>query len=1217
VADSSDQRELLEKLAEEFVRRYRNGDRPSLAEYAQAYPEHAAEINDLFPALVMMEDLAPRDESAAESVSSAPVPVGVKDAYRRRIGDYMLLREVGRGGMGVVYEAEQLSLGRRVALKVLTLPPGENPTVLERFRREARAVAQLHHTNIVPVHEVGQYGDHHYYAMQLIVGQGLDEVIKDLRWLRAGRGGPSIPHRTSVAHSLLTARFEAPNLGERQEARDEGREWQGEGSGARDDRPPTGAEVRSVKDTDPSDSASPPSAQLSPLSSASPSEVSLSSTDSRTYYRSVAGLGVQAADALVYAHQRGIIHRDVKPSNLLLDTAGVVWVTDFGLAKTEDPGLTQTGDIVGTARYMAPERFRGICDRRADVYGLGLTLYELITLVPAFDSSDRLALIDQIGHQEPRRPRALDPRIPRDLETIILKAIEKEPARRYQTAEDLANDLRRLLEDRPILARRSSSRERLWRWCRRNPVVAVLVTLVALLLTLVAGVASVYAVRLDHALELTRKAEREALLREAEALIGQAHGTRLSRRPGQRFEALDALGKATAIGRELGQPPKWFDRLRNEAIAALALPDPHITQEFGCLPPGKSWIELNDDFTLYAVATEQGDCTVRRVADDSPTAVLPNLGEPAEARFGSGRILALRGNWPGRFQLWDLRGDAPAQRMNEGGIYQYSFHPHGHQVALARAAGVISIHEVPSGKRLRKFPAREAADAGLRFHPTAPYLATFWYRSRHARIYDLRTGDIVTSVKGPGPGSWGNGCGDWSPDGRTLLVPAGNSGAIEEYAFDVTTAAFQPMGTIPGLHGGGFRITYNPAGDRFVSRGWDGSVHLYDAVSRQRLFSTPSLPIAGERPPRFDGAGHRLAATRVGNRQERVGLWSVADAREYRALIHPGGKQANDLFSPATDLSGRLGALGVEDGVVLFDLHTGRELDHLGVSKRHTSVTFDGNGSLLTNSFEGFFRWPVRQDPANASRLLVGPRERLPFNPGQRHIAVSRDGRIVAQCMWSGYDMERFAGGWILHPSSPAAQCVDPGRGMASCAVSPDGRWVAFGLHKEFIKVYNAVSRECVWQSPPGQGSDYCGFSRDGRWLVTNLDGGRLYAVNSWQAGPQLGPGIPWDVTTDLAILGCPDGIYRLVNPATGRELARLEDPELNNYPAALTPDGAKLVVSANNGLRVWDLRRIREALRNLDLDWQAPPYPPEEQNRAWPPLRLSVDLGELTAQKK
>src|SRR5205823_845309 len=192
------------------------------------------------------------------------------------------------------------------------------------------------------------------------------------------------------------------------------------------------------------------------------------------YARSVARVGVQVAEALAYSHQQGILHRDIKPANLLLDAQGTVWVSDFGLVKeqgTEE--LTTQGDFVGTLRYMAPERFQGRSDPRSDVYGLGLTLYEMLTLRPAFAASDRARLVERVQQEEPPRPRKLDPNIPHDLETIVLKAIAKEPARRYPTAATMAEDLRRFLADRPVEARRVATWERVWRWVRRNPGLAV------------------------------------------------------------------------------------------------------------------------------------------------------------------------------------------------------------------------------------------------------------------------------------------------------------------------------------------------------------------------------------------------------------------------------------------------------------------------------------------------------------------------------------------------------------------------------------------------------------------------------------------------------------------------------------------------------------------------------------------------------------------------
>jgi tRNA A-37 threonylcarbamoyl transferase component Bud32 len=499
---------LIDQLADEFARRYREGERPSLKEYVDRYPDLADEIRELFPALAHLGE--------AEEVLHRDAPDVGPRPHLRQVGDYRIVREIGRGGMGVVYEAEQVSLGRRVALKLLPRQASSDRIVLERFRREARAAARLHHTNIVPIYEVGQDGDVRFYAMQFIQGQGLDTVIAELRRLRdqvnprssdgsAEMAGRS--HRSRGPHPRKD--LEGTQLGEGVEVSPVLQSILNGGfdPGGRCPDPVGAAPSRSagvrVEATRPAGptatelyEASVPAPPLASAESSSPSSAvlpggtQLSSVEAgrRAFCRSLAHIGRQVAGGLAYSHARGVIHRDIKPSNLLLDTAGVVWIADFGLAKGDEEGLTQSGDILGTLRYMAPERFRGEGDARVDVYALGLTLYELITLRPGFDSTDRLKLIEQIKTEDPERPRAIDPRIPRDLETIVLKAIEKDPKARYQTAEEMGEDLRRFLADEPIKARQVGAAERYWRWARRNPVIAVLGgVLTALLIVATAG----------------------------------------------------------------------------------------------------------------------------------------------------------------------------------------------------------------------------------------------------------------------------------------------------------------------------------------------------------------------------------------------------------------------------------------------------------------------------------------------------------------------------------------------------------------------------------------------------------------------------------------------------------------------------------------------------------------------------------------------------------
>jgi serine/threonine protein kinase len=445
----------VELLAEEFVARKRRGEKPNLSEYTEKYPEFAAEIRDLFPALVMMEDVA--DSSLASTGPHIGGTVALK-----QVGDYRILREVGRGGMGVVYEAEQQSLGRRVALKVLP-PHALNETQqLRRFEREARAAARLHHTNIVPVFGEGREGGLHYYVMQFISGLGLDEVLVELKQLRKGAreetptdnrtkaGRPGEVSALSIAQGLLTGQVPespAPNA-------------------SRGDGWPLGT-PRSREGGGPDASSA---IHLPGLA-----DGSTLSGSGRAYWQSVARIGIQVAEAVAYATGQGILHRDIKPSNLLLDTKGNVWVTDFGLAKSSDgEDLTHTGDIVGTLRYMAPERFNGQADVRSDIYSLGLTLYQLLTLRPAFEEKDRNQLIRQVTYAEPPRPAQLNPDVPRDLETVVLKAMDRDPARRYQTPAQLAQDLRRFVAGEPIRARRISAWRRAVLWARRRPAAAAL-----------------------------------------------------------------------------------------------------------------------------------------------------------------------------------------------------------------------------------------------------------------------------------------------------------------------------------------------------------------------------------------------------------------------------------------------------------------------------------------------------------------------------------------------------------------------------------------------------------------------------------------------------------------------------------------------------------------------------------------------------------------------
>ena len=457
MSTSSGDRNPVECLAEEFLERHRRGERPALTEYVKRHPEWAEEIREVFPALMMMERLKPAQGDITGSFAGGPRPL--PNHVPEQLGDFRILREVGRGGMGIVYEATQESLDRHVALKVLPSHSLLNPKHLLRFRREARAAARLHHTNIVPVFGMGETTGQHYYVMQFIVGSGVHDVVEELKRLKKEsqaaappKPSPAITRGASLAaitEGFLTGRFPNPDTA--------------------DDDPavsPSGTQIPSLADSNPG---------------------SLVQTQSsENFAKAVARVGVQVARALEYAHAQGVFHRDIKPANLLLDIQGTAWVADFGLAKTLDDtdNISVDGDMLGTLRYMAPERFKGDADGRSDIYALGLTLYELLTLRPAFDETDQNRLILQVTTATPPRPRSINREIPRDLETIVLKAIEHDPSQRYQSAAEMADDLECFLESRPIGARSVGNLERAWKWAKRKPAVAGLMAALAVSLTL-------------------------------------------------------------------------------------------------------------------------------------------------------------------------------------------------------------------------------------------------------------------------------------------------------------------------------------------------------------------------------------------------------------------------------------------------------------------------------------------------------------------------------------------------------------------------------------------------------------------------------------------------------------------------------------------------------------------------------------------------------------
>ncbi len=759
--------ELLSSLAHEFVERLRRGDDASVEQLAMEHPELATEIRELFPVLHWMEGID-LDATASEAHHE------LGDEASRipsQLGEYRILRRIARGGMGTVYEAVQESLGRHVALKVLTPHDSKNATLLERFKREAQAAAQLHHTNIVPVFGVGESVGIVYYAMQLIQGQPLDRVF--------GNEPPG----------------EAENWKKRLHALDE------------------------------------------------------------DYYRAIARLGAQAASALAYAHAEGVLHRDIKPANLLLDGQGTLWITDFGLARIEGlSDLTVAEDVIGTLRYMPPERFEGRTDARGDIYSLGLTLYELLIRRPAFGSASRAELVRRILHESPPVPRSVEALVPRDLETIVMKAISREPNRRYETAADMAEDLRRFCADRPILARRTSIAERSQRWFRKNPVLAIVSSLATLMLLTVAGVSTFAYFRenslrgnLAVALERTEQAELQSREELFISYIATAQASRLGQRQGQRLDSLAALHHATQLLNQLELSPaeleKRRDDLRDLAISCLALPD---IREVGDLAAHGSILNF---FHLDQFA--QRDATGTLIVSQWPIGTelfrLPDINEHTAFAFTPNRdemlLIDEQTHTLNRWQFGETRSTLIAH-LDEyaGSLASYTVSRDSRRLLLIRESKsdcLIEVLDWPSGRHRtsRKLPYLTGVYPAARLSHDGRMLAIIGgeYRSDEGRLVtvtDVDSGaELVTLEHAASVASVA-----WHPDSQTLAVGLTDSNDVVLW----NVPQKKQLASLNDQRGGGPWLCMNSTGELLCSSStWTRQVNFWHPYLGKLLLKMP------------------------------------------------------------------------------------------------------------------------------------------------------------------------------------------------------------------------------------------------------------------------------------------------------------------------------------------------------------------------------------------
>jgi WD40 repeat protein/tetratricopeptide (TPR) repeat protein len=812
-----------------------------------------------------------------------------------------------------------------------------------------------------------------------------------------------------------------------------------------------------------------------------------------------------------------------------------------------------------------------------------------------FAGAEQAELITKVLHAMPERPRRLDPKIPRDLETIILKAVAKEPRDRYATAAALLEDLRRFLDDRPVQARRSTPVERFWRWCRRNTLLAGATITAAAAVLIVAVGAPIAAWSYRTQLNRTRRAETQVRAKLFEALFAQARVARLSRRMGQRFESLDALKRAVKTARDLNWPANRLDPLRDEAIASLALPDLRLAGPAIRRPKGLITWASDAGMSCIALRYRDGTIQVRAAGNNKEIARFRAGGdrEISVLRFSpDGGYLATT-HYPDRALLvWDVGRGALVLNVAGAGGPAVRFSYDSRRIAMIKGNREVLLYDLATGQPKKRWEFAAAQFLALRADGSQIAIVHLEKERSVCQIREVESGRPIRSfpLLGTAAGEI-----DWSHDGAMLAVPAEDR---KIYLWDAATGLRRAI--LTGPTSGGIIPAFDPTGSLLASNAWENRLWLWDPVLGRPWLSFNAAPGAN---CDFSRNGRLVLSV-----QDELATYEVDAAREYQTLAHAGGDLV-DYGCASVSGDGRVVAVGTPHGVALFDLARGTELGLLPISSAR-QVLFADCGELLTSGKTGLWRWPIH-DTAGRSDFQIGPPRQLrSFPPGERGIAMDRSGRIIA-----------LADDHLARVLSPEGELLlGPLDDCRSVAVSPDGEWLATGSH--------SLGGAQVWRMRDAarvaelavEGGAGVRFSPDGKYLMTTAAPCRLWEVGSWRQAREIdGTGYCFSADGALFVLQDSSRKIHLIETETGRSLARLESPDLCSiWSATFSSDGTRLVVTTNDGpaVHVWNLRAIRRQLAGLGLDWDWPPAsgPDAALDDAAEPdaLSLEVDFGPL-----
>jgi serine/threonine protein kinase/WD40 repeat protein len=1068
------------------------------------------------------------------------------------IGPYKLIEQIGEGGMGTVWMAQQTEPVRRVVALKLIKPGMDSRQVIARFEAERQALALMDHPNIARVLDGGT--------------------------TKGETGGAS----------------------------------KGEPGGVSPGRPYFVMDlVKGVPITQYCD-------------------------EHRLTPRQRVELFLPVCQALQHAHQKGIIHRDLKPSNVLValyDGKPVPKVIDFGVAKAAGQQLTDKtlvtgfGAIVGTLEYMSPEQAeinQLDIDTRSDIYSLGVLLYELLTGSPPFsrtklEKAGMLEMLRVIREQEPSKPstklstaeglptlaanRGTEPAkltslVRGELDWIVMKALEKDRNRRYETANSLARDIQRYLNDEPVQACPPSAGYRLKKFMRKHH--RVVLAAAGLMGLLVAGtaVSTWQAARATRALAVADRERERAQSRLWESLRDQARAMRMSRRPGQREESLRSIAEAM----QLPVPPgHTLDQLRTEAVAALALPDVEVEREWegGVTSAHRGWA-FDGNMERYARLQVDGTVSVHQIADDAPVAQWKEITEgpwPGLERSlhfsPDGRYLCVYHKGSRRLIVRRVDGPEPEvcyrdEEVSADFELSVDFTLDSTSVAYIKTDTRIAVVDLSTG-HVRYLPPADAKQRALRFAPDGLRVAVGVKRGNKYAVEVRELASGKTEVSLPHPASVSDTC--WHPDGGTLAT------CCDDHLiriWDVTTG--NVIRKLEGHRLPGIHCAFNSTGEWLISNDWHGQVRFWETSSGRQLLS---IPAGGYHWLRMSPDG-RFAGYKVGD-VEKLQLLRFHVIRGYRTILPLADAEAGK-YPIIVHSEGRLLAVATGNHCVLVDLASGREVASLPGDSQ--PLLWEPHGGLLTAGKSGLWRWPVHEE--GAANYWLGPPERLMANGPRDAWAASADGQVIAIPQYR-------AGAVVLHRGPPRRTIhVKPHGDVRACTASPDGRWVATVSASNDdigVKVWDAATGRLVKEIAPLGGT--AAYSADGRWLLTTGGGCRLWDVGSWTERHKVG-GATGCVSADGRLVAVEDsaGAIRLVSTDTGALVVRFESPEQTRLiPRAFTPDGTQLIAYGieTQALHVWDLRAIRAELAKRELDWDLPSYRELGDAKDAPPLRVAV----------